>query len=383
MKLYEIASVFGMIFSKMIKKKKNRWIFGAWFGNAVSDNSKAFYDYIDHHYPDIEKIWIANDPEKVDLPGGLVVRRNSLKSLKYILTAQVAVSNQGFGDFAAINLLGGCYKVQLWHGVAWKKIVQDALPKKNVFYRKVFNFINRYDLYISPSEAYKQVVKSAFGTREENILLCGQPRNEVLFDEKFCCSAKKYIEEKIGVSNKRLIVYMPTFRDKTEESFSFLNEEIYEQLKVLAEAEQFVIIEKAHYKAAKKTNSSAISQSVVFNLPQEDAAVLLGAADMLITDYSSCFFDFLIRNKPIIHYVYDYEYYKNRDRGLYYDISEVAAGTIAYKPEELLKAISDNLQKDFGKEQRELIRQRFINFERPNNSEIIMKQIVKMIYKKG
>ena len=107
MQLFEVVSLFTYGISKLIPKKKNRWIFGAWFGNAVSDNTKAFYDYVCSRNPKIEKIWIATDPSKVSLPGCIVVRRNSLKSLKYILTAKVAVMNQGFGDFSAYNFLGG------------------------------------------------------------------------------------------------------------------------------------------------------------------------------------------------------------------------------------------------------------------------------------
>ena len=54
--------------------------------------------------------------------------------------------------------------------------------------------------------------------------------------------------------------------------------------------------------------------------------MFLAAADMLITDYSSCFFDYLITNRPIIHYLYDYDYYVKEDRGVYYDVMDVVAG---------------------------------------------------------
>ena len=45
----------------------------------------------------------------------------------------------------------------------------------------------------------------------------------------------------------------------------------------------------------------------------------MAASDILVTDYSSCFFDFLILDRPIIHFLYDYDYYKEKDRGLYYE----------------------------------------------------------------
>ena len=58
MKLLDLMSTITYTMSKMIPKKKNRWVFGAWYGTAVSDNTKAFYDYINSNYPDIEKTTI-------------------------------------------------------------------------------------------------------------------------------------------------------------------------------------------------------------------------------------------------------------------------------------------------------------------------------------
>ena len=101
MKLFELISLFTYSLTKLIPKKKNRWIFGAWFGTAISDNTKAISDYIENNYPEIEMIWITNYPEKISLKHGIAVKRNSIESLKYIVTAKVAIMNQGFGDFNA------------------------------------------------------------------------------------------------------------------------------------------------------------------------------------------------------------------------------------------------------------------------------------------
>jgi len=380
MKLYEIISVFSYTLSKLIPKKKDRWIFGSWFGNAASDNTKGLYDYLSQNYPEIEKIWILNEPEKSVISGAKVVKRNSFESLKYILTAEVAVMNQGFGDFCAVNLLGGSYKVQLWHGVAWKKIVRDARTEKNVLKNKIFNYNNSYDLYIAPSEKYKEVVKSAFGAKEKQILLCGQPRNEVLFDEAFCEKCHEDVLRMTSQTDKKIVVYMPTFRDNTDDVFSFCKPEAAAFWE-LAQKYNFIIVEKSHFKSIqrnKKTDS--VQNQFVFTMPNVDANTLLGAADILITDYSSCFFDFLIRNKPIIHYVYDYAYYKNKDRGLYYEIEDVAAGNVAYDNDELYTALEDNIRNDNSLLRQSRIHQ-YITYEYRGSSEQIVKSIYKMLGK--
>ena len=377
MKIYEVVSIITYTLSKFFPKKKNRWIFGSWFGTAVSDNPKALFDYMQKYNPNIEKIWITNCPTEYQKLGCKVIKRNSLKSLKYILTAQVAVMNQGFGDFSAFNFLGGCYKVQLWHGIAWKKIVKDAYPQMTKFQLMIFQYINQYDLYIAPSLGYKKILINAFGAKDTQVLLGGQPRNEVLFDHEYCWDCKNLILNKIGQENKKIIVYMPTFRDKTSELFSFCNSMVASELLNLRGKDDFVIIEKMHY-AAKKDIIKEEGTNIVYSLPNERAEVLLAAADILITDYSSCFFDYLIRNKPIVHFAYDYDYYKNKDRGLYYNIEDVAAGSIVYSEEKLAVAIAENLKNpDLEIKRRKIVREKYVTYENKNNCSIIIQHILK------
>ena len=71
---------------------------------------------------------------------------------------------------------------------------------------------------------------------------------------------------------------------------------------------------------------------------ERDVNDLLIVTDILITDYSSVIFDYLLLNKPIIYYAYDLELYK-QERGLYYDFEDYIYGLVAYNMDELIKAI--------------------------------------------
>lgn len=379
MQLYDVVSIFTYGFSKLIPKKKNRWIFGAWFGNAVSDNTKALYDYVAEKCPDIERVWVVKDPSKICLPGCTIVKRNSLLSLKYILTAKVAVMNQGIGDISTFNFLGGTYKVQLWHGVAWKKIFRDAIEGLKSPYDKVFQLLNHYDLYIAPSDNYAKIVKSAFNTDDRHIILSGQPRNEVLFSRNYINESKKYVESRIGISGKKIVAYMPTFRDKTTTVFSFHKIEEDERFKKIADRYNIIIIEKLHYKNDQKSDDSK-EDRLVYGLPDIDATALLSAADVLITDYSSCFFDYLILDRPIVHYIYDYDYYVHKDRGVYYKKEDVVCGSTAQTIIELLAAIESNLKNpELYHDLRMKRKEEFITYESSVNSERIVQRIYKEI----
>lgn len=383
MQLFEIISIITYTITKVIPKKKNLWVFGSWFGKSQSDNSKAFSDYVHTRDKSIDIIWIVNDESSYTLPYGKPIKRNSLKSLRYLCRAEVAVMNQGFGDLAAYNFLGGCYKVQLTHGVGWKKFARDTLDIKDTLgsklYVKCFDYINSYDLYVTPSENQIKVMKTSLNAKDSTVIRCGQPRNEVLFSKNYLEECKRIIQKKYGISeDKKIIVYMPTFRDNTYDVFSFANPKYKKQLIELEEAESFVILEKPHPVSYERMKSKYdVKQEAVYFAPNEKAEVLLAAADMLITDYSSCFFDYLITNRPIIHYLYDYDYYVKEDRGVYYDVMDVVAGDTPKTFDELLASIKNNLKEPERKlELREKRKKQFITYEDNLNSSKIYERII-------
>ena len=379
--LRTIFSCFSKTFTLIIPKKKNRWVFGAWYGNSASDNSKAIYDYITLNYPDIETIWFVNKPEKYSL-SGKVVKRNSLKAIYYASTAQVAIFNQGYQDFATLNLLGGCFSAQMWHGVAWKKIGHDS-KNESRFVKAIYKYAENYSLYIAPSEEYKHKLSSAFFVKEDKILSVGQPRNEIFFNPDGYTANHNLVSNKLGVNNKKIIAYLPTFRDKREKTFSFFQEGIIEKITELGKELGFIIVEKSHFVDQNRQNSYEKENDVVFGCPDVDTQQLLAGADMLITDYSSCYFDFVLTDRPIIHFIYDYDYYKNDDRGLYYSADEAAAGQCVYSEDLLFSAIDDNLRnQNKYSERRQQIRNRFLNYENINNSQIIVDEVFTRLGKK-
>jgi CDP-glycerol glycerophosphotransferase len=65
---------------------------------------------------------------------------------------------------------------------------------------------------------------------------------------------------------------------------------------------------------------------------------LMMASDMLISDYSSIFFDYAIQGKPMLCYCYDYETYAEK-RGMYFDIREWLPS--ASNEEELIRLIGN------------------------------------------
>ena len=310
------------LLSFFFKKNKSRWVFGAWFGNRISDNPYSLFQYVKETHPEIEAIWICNDVAEAQKMGISAIKRNSPAAIWKCLTAGVAVMNQCYLDFGDYCWIHHSYKVQLWHGVPWKKIGEDTPDDKkgllHYFSHKAFLYANKCDLFIAPSDETRKVIKTAFLTKDSNIVSVGQPRNQVLMDDHYCREARKSLCDEIGYFSN-IILYMPTFRDKSAQSFSFFD--VSSQITDLLIENDAVVLEKPHFVDCLRSGGHHDENNRVFNVGNYDTQNLLASADILITDYSSCFFDFLLRDKPIIHFIYDIEQYRDNDRGLYYDIS--------------------------------------------------------------
>ncbi|MDF2884707.1 MAG: putative CDP-glycerol:glycerophosphate glycerophosphotransferase [Clostridiaceae bacterium] len=366
------------VLSKLLFKKRNRWVFGAWFGTSFSDNSKYLYLKVLKDYKEIEAVWIIKDKDEIkhiNSLGGKALLYGSFAANCYVATADVVFMTHNYVDLSPIYLISKAYKVQLWHGVAFKKIGRDAVKDNNLnifesLKSKIINVWEDCDLYIAPSEEYGSKVKSAFNAPDNKILKVGQPRNDMFFSEN--TARNKF-------PNKKIITYMPTFRDNKDFSFDFskLKSSQEEALNSVLNKYNAVIIQKKHFVNASCSKFKNSTEENVINLNKVDTQELLISTDMLITDYSSCYFDFLLLDRPIIHFVYDYKYYSEKDRGVYYNIEDVCGGKICFDFNSLLKSIEDYLSNpNVDSDQRDKARKRFVTYDDGNCSDKIIKYIM-------
>ena len=382
-------------FYRFTKKDKNLWVFGEWYAKKICDNSLYLANYVAENYPEIKLVWITDEGTDLSLlnPNIQVMIRKTKESKKILKKASVIIVNQCMFDVndENANYYGGSLVLNLWHGVPWKKILMDA-EKYSSKFRKLFSEISyRYlgvNNYIALSDDYRDILKRCTTVKDKNIINAGYPRNSLFYDEKIVAEKREKVVKLINetfnqnFSDVKIITYMPTFRDKDREVFSFNQIKDNENLnKILAE-NNAIIVEKSHFKYSENSSEGAVSDKI-FNINNISAQELLAASDMLITDYSSCFFDFLILDRPIIHYLYDYEYYVNDDRGVYYQKEEVCCGDVAEKVDELINYIALNLEEHGRNRQlREIRKEKFIKYESSDSCQIICDYIFNKIGKK-
>ena len=144
----------------------------------------------------------------------------------------------------------------------------------------------------------------------------------------------------LGVDDKKVILYAPTWRDnqhtsgqgytyKTEVDFDKLREEL---------GDDYVILFRAHYLVANSFDFDRYRGFVEDVSSYSDINELYIAADILITDYSSVFFDYANLRKPVIFYMYDLEEYANDIRGFYISLDELP-GPVVRDEEALIKEV--------------------------------------------
>ena len=305
--------------SFFIPKNKNIWVFGAWFGEKYADNSKALFEFVNNNDKEIFAVWLTQSKivfKYLKLKGMNVHYTYSLKGYYYSAIAKFVFVSTGMHDinrFVSSNNI----KVQLWHGTPLKKIMYDVgsgptVSELLLFFKQIFMpfDFNNYKYLLSSTNNINDSLNSAFLDKIENIIIKGYPRNDQLF----------------SCNKESLITFLPTHRgegnggiQKIFNSFdsikidSFLMKNNY-KLKI-----------KPHFYDLDNVN---IIESKVISVIKEDIDLyeLLSKTDILITDYSSVYFDFLLLDRPIIFTPFDMKEYLNKDRELYYNYNDVTPG---------------------------------------------------------
>ena len=179
-------------------------------------------------------------------------------------------------------------------------------------------------------------------------------------------------------SDTKIISYLPTFRDKSVNRFIFTCED---NINNLLEKNDYIIIQKKHPRDKTKTSNEKCKY--IYNSVDLSTQEILQISDILITDYSSCAYDFLIKDKPIIHFLYDHSTYISSEMKLYHDINDIRCGDICYTYDELLKSLESYINNECKDSELRLSRkQMFISRENINNSKNIYNSILKLLENK-
>ena len=311
-KLLSLLRFIVRLINFLIPKKDNQIMFESI--PDFSDNSKALYDYISSLGQKYKMIWaVSKINDKYNIPQ---YKKLSLRQIWEFLRSKYIVTSHGYHlPIKAKNQIF----INLWHGMPLKAL--SHVRKDDNFLLNSSNDKNYY--FIATSTIMRNALAACFNQDPRRIFVTGQPRNDKLFKNS------NNLERLLNINLKdyrKIILFLPTFRRSKSEingelispNFNLpdFNREAFSQF---LQSNQILLLAKFHpfEESIAKPYFEKMSNTILITneMLQKNFMTLydiLGCVDILVTDYSSVYFDFLLLDRPIIFIVSDLEEYRER-----------------------------------------------------------------------
>ena len=315
MKLIKKALFKNLIFliSLFIKPRANTWAvsISSGGGSRFAENCISFAEFLKSKKV---KLYVISNI-KLNKFNSEHTTPFSIKYIKALIYSKnLVVENDLHNDMPAYRSLG-TFKINLFHGLALKKIYYSSKFIKKLFKKNIINYLRKfivgfcfpqeYDLITTSNKLHKKKYIQAF--ENKNVEIFFQPRNCNLIKYNHNLSLKLKIKKKYQIKEKKkIITYLPTFRDTDP----FQKECILSSNKnfqnFLIKNKLLFIYKNHHFYKNNNIKENKINESKknIYNFTDSEILTqeLLLITDLLITDYSGVYFDFLLLEKPIIFY---------------------------------------------------------------------------------
>lgn len=358
--------------------KENWVICESFFGKSYSDSPKYIYQYICKNYPGKYRfIWVVNN--KVKIPyHPTKVKRFSIRYAYYLARSKYNVFNVRQPEWV-IKRKDNVF-LQTWHGTPLKKLVfdQEEVMAASPLYKAQFYKQSRiWDYLVSANHFSTNAFRSAF-LYDKEVLEYGYPRNDLMYSPNKKDIVAK-LKQKLQIpEGKKTILYAPTWRDDEYYGRGEYKFTLKLNLRLLRQelGEDYIVLLRTHYFIANNLDISGVEDFVVNVSKYDDITELYLISDLLITDYSSVFFDYANLKRPILFYTYDLEKYRDMMRGFYLDIEKDVPGPILFTDEEVVEAIKniDTISAEY-KDKYEEFYSKYCSLEDGHASEKVAKRV--------
>ena len=260
--------------------------------------------------PEIQQVWAFNEPGKfrfLEEKGIKVVKYKSLAYLYHTMTSKVYVDNAEF--WSILKFRPGQMVLETWHGGgAYKRVGSHRIDVNALEQQHAVEKMNKITLFLSSSKAFTNfVIRDAYQYRGE-VLECGLPRNDDLLhpDPNLSEKVRQVLDIPRGA---KVLLYAPTFRNShTLDLYDVDLARLKDSLESRFGGQWIIVLRMHYYLADKAMASQAPWLRNATDYP--DMQELLQCADVLLTDYSSCMWDFSLMEKPCFLYARDIAAYR-------------------------------------------------------------------------
>ncbi len=325
---------------RILPIRQNRILFTGLTGGKSFDyscNPKYLYEYMQEHFPgQFEYVWVVSDKKKyafLEEEGVKLVKHFTVSSFPMLLTAKVIVTNGSYAPWFSFRR--GQYVINTWHGGGAYKRVENGRPDAGWAARKRAEFCaSNIDLFLASCKVQEQqMIRTTYQYKGE-VLQAGTPRNDRLVNGDIG-EMRKRVRERYDIpENGRIVLYAPTYRttgipvvmdsdyllgqlDTIRNPANLLRQDDAE----ISETVKWYFLCRYHRYQDDSMDIRVKGKDVIDVMDYPDMQELLCAADILITDYSSCVWDYAFLKRPCFLFVPDKEAY-TADTGFYVSLDE-------------------------------------------------------------
>lgn len=307
------------ILKVFVKPKKNLIVFVSFGGKRFDDSPRCIYEeiLIDKRFDGFDLVWAFIQPEKFDVGRAHKVKIDTFEYYITLLQAACWVTNSSVERGLNFRRKDVFY-LNTWHGVPIKKMGSDIAATNKSFKSKSKGEYAPYSVFTVNGNYDAKIFERVFSLAPNAIKIVGLPRNDALSCDN---NEVELLKKKLKLDRvKKVILYAPTFReynkDKTDSCIIAPPIDWERWEKELGN--DYAILFRAHYEVVKVMNIRETDfVRNVSTYPNLNELMLV--SDILISDYSSIFFDYSILGRPMLTFCYDYKEYSSK-RGMYFDI---------------------------------------------------------------
>ncbi len=306
------------------------------------------------------------------------VQYNSRKYLKLLSKAGYLINNVNFKYY--FTKKPDQIYVNTWHGIPLKTLGYD-MPNGKTETSNVVRNMMLSDYMISASPFLTQIYLKSYKLDEiytGKIIEEGYPRLDLIDNESYDERAEVLFGHGVKIQKgKKVILYAPTWKGKSYGTASSDVSGLFEfksNLEKMIDTDKYQILIKPHQRLWELAHNDL---NFPFVVPATvDANLVLGITDILVSDFSSIFYDFLRTGRPVLFLIEDYESYAS-ERGLYFSPTSALPGPVAVTASEIASYINDieSVTKAFADKYREIS-----EFACASASPCISKRIIDIVF---
>lgn len=316
------------------------------FDHTLSDNSRAVFEAVKND-PSITKvIFTRSQAVETDGVNVITVPLNTLEGQMYLARCRHFFVRHGVNLNIEWPLAEGRHNViNLWHGIPLKRIGFASLDLSGKQER--WEADNRaLKAVIAASDVDRLAMTAAYWPLTFNdIWLTGLPRHDFITTDEKNLSAvlsTQLRDIRNRKAGRRMILFCPTFRNDQKYGYYKFKPDEIAQLSEWLEKNGYVLAIREHPADKRRQYSSQLRGTNFIQVPavaMPDVEMLYREADMLITDYSSVFIDYMLTGRPAVSFAYDRKKYETQERGLFYDLNKVFPGPVVEHFADLMRAL--------------------------------------------